>query len=278
MQILKDVASARQFVVAQKLGSKTLGLVPTMGALHAGHLSLMTRCCTENDVAMGSIFVNPIQFNNPTDLAKYPRTLERDVELLESVGCAAVFCPSAEEMYKTPATVALDFGALDKTLEGKFRPGHFSGVGVVVAKLFNILQPHSAYFGLKDYQQFLVVTQLVRDFSFPVKLIGCDIVREADGLAMSSRNQRLTPDERKQAAQIYQTLRHCKNQLLAKDLAELKTDAIENLLQSNIRVEYLELASQANLQTLSRYDSAVPSVLLIAAYVGEVRLIDTLIV
>lgn len=278
MQILKDAASARQFVKAQKHVGKTIGLVPTMGALHQGHMSLMTRCAGENDLTIASIFVNPIQFNNPADLAKYPRTLERDVELLERVGCQAVFCPSAEEMYKMQPKLSLDFGLLDKTLEGKFRPGHFSGVGLIVAKLFNIIQPDAAYFGLKDYQQFLVVSQLVRDLSFPVKLIGCDIVREADGLAMSSRNQRLSADERKRAALLYQVLQRSKTHLEQKTLSVIKSEAETLLSQSKIRLEYLELANRENLEIQTTFSSSTPSILLIAAYVGEVRLIDNLMV
>ena len=278
MRILRDAASAGQFIQGQKANGKQIGLVPTMGALHKGHLSLIHKSSSENDITIASIFVNPIQFNNSTDLAKYPRTLEVDTEMLDGVGCHAVFCPSTEEMYQAQPRISLDFGALDKTLEGKFRPGHFSGVGIVVAKLFNILQPDRAYFGLKDFQQFLVVTQLVRDLSFPVKLVGCDIVRESDGLAMSSRNQRLSPDERKRAMLLNQVLRECQKQLSSKDLFLIKADANKFLAESNIRLEYLELAHRETLEILSQYSPATPSILLIAAYVGEVRLIDNLFV
>jgi len=249
-----------------------------MGALHHGHLNLMGRCVVDNDLSVASIFVNPIQFNNSNDLEKYPRTLERDVELLKSVGCQVVFCPSAEEMYKTRPRISLDFGPLDKTLEGKFRPGHFSGVGIVVGKLFNIIKPDVAYFGLKDYQQFLVVNQLVRDFSFSVKLVGCDIVREPDGLAMSSRNQRLSPDERKIAGQLYHVLHQSRKQLSIKDFLIIKADAEKFLTQNNIRLEYLELAHRETLEIQSQFSPTTPSILLIAAYVGEVRLIDNLFV
>jgi pantoate--beta-alanine ligase len=278
MQILKDVASARHFINAQKRIGKAVGLVPTMGALHHGHATLVTRCAAENEVAVASIFVNPIQFNNPADLAKYPRTLECDIEILENVGCQAVFCPSVEEMYSTQPNLSIDFGSLEKTLEGKFRPGHFSGVGLVVGKLFNIIQPDVAYFGLKDFQQFLIVSQLVRDFSFPIKLVGCDIVREADGLAMSSRNQRLSPSERKKAALLYQALQHVKQGLSSKKISPLKADAAKSLSENGIRIEYLELAKRETLEILSDFDTATPSILLIAGYVGEVRLIDNLFV
>jgi pantoate--beta-alanine ligase len=278
MQILRDIASATEFIRAKKRAGKSIGLVPTMGALHEGHLSLVSRCATENDVAIATIFVNPIQFNNPGDLAKYPRTFERDIELLNSVRCTAVFCPAAEEMYKIQPVISVAFGYLDKILEGEFRPGHFSGVGIVVAKLFNILQPNTAYFGRKDYQQFLVIQQLVRDLSFPLNLVCVDIVREPDGLAMSSRNQRLSSDQRKQAALLFQVLTDVKEQLSKKPLTQLKTAANQKLSAAGIRLEYLELASRENLSVLSEYNSSTASILLIAAFVGEVRLIDNLFV
>jgi pantoate--beta-alanine ligase len=278
MQILRDIASAREFIRAQKRGSKSIGLVPTMGALHQGHLSLVSRCAAENDVAVASIFVNPIQFNNPGDLAKYPRTLERDVELLTSAECSAVFCPSSEEMYNTQPLISISFGALDKILEGEFRPGHFSGVGIVVAKLFNILQPDAAYFGQKDYQQFLIVQQLVHDLSFPLNLVCADIVREPDGLAMSSRNQRLSPEQRKQAAMLFQVLSETKAHLGKRPLSQLKSEATQKLSTVGIRLEYLELAARENLSILLEYNSDIASLLLIAAFVGEVRLIDNLFV
>jgi pantoate--beta-alanine ligase len=278
MQILRDIASASEFIRIQKRAGKSIGLVPTMGALHLGHLSLVSRCATENDVAIASVFVNPIQFNNPGDLAKYPRTLERDVELLAGARCTAVFCPSTEEMYKMQPVLSVAFGHLDKILEGEFRPGHFSGVGIVVAKLFNILQPDTAYFGQKDYQQFLVIQQLVRDLSFPLNLVCADIVRESDGLAMSSRNQRLSSGQRKQAALLFQVLTDTKHQLGKNVFMHLKTEASQKLSAAGIRLEYFELASRENLSILSEYNSNTPSLLLIAAFVGEVRLIDNLFV
>jgi pantoate--beta-alanine ligase len=278
MQILRDTASAAHFTRTQKRAGRTVGLIPTMGALHQGHLKLVERCRNENDITIASIFVNPIQFNNSNDLAKYPRTLERDTALLNGVGCHAVFCPTANDMYPVKPRITLDFGALDKILEGKFRPGHFSGVGIVVAKLFNIIQPDTAYFGLKDYQQFLVVTELVRDFGFHVKLVGCEIVREPDGLAMSSRNQRLSPEDRQKANLIYQVLQKSKTQLDKSDLSLIKSEAEQLLQQQNIRLEYLELANRDTLEILTNFNPSIPSILLMAAYVGEVRLIDNLFV
>lgn len=278
MQILRDIASTINFIRTNKQTGKTLGLVPTMGALHHGHLKLVEQCRSENDVAVASIFVNPIQFNNADDLKKYPRSFETDSAKLKSVGCDAIFCPSVEDMYETQPKITLDFGPLDKILEGEFRPGHFSGVGLVVAKLFNILQPDKAYFGLKDYQQFLVVAQLVRDLSFPIQLVGCDIVRESDGLAMSSRNQRLLPDERQKANLLYQVLQQSKSLLSTRDLSQIKSEVEQMLKLRDIRLEYLELAHRNTLEILSNFNPSVPSILLIAAYVSDVRLIDNLFV
>jgi pantoate--beta-alanine ligase len=278
MRILRDIASASEFIRIEKQAGKSIGLVPTMGALHPGHLNLVSRCATENDVAIASVFVNPIQFNNPNDLAKYPRTLERDIELLISVGCTAVFCPAAEEMYNLQPIISVNFGALEKVLEGEFRPGHFSGVGIVVAKLFNILQPDTAYFGQKDYQQFLVIRQLVRDLSFPLNLVCADIVREPDGLAMSSRNQRLSEEQRKKAALLFHVLAETKALLGKEPLSKLKAEASEKLSAAGVRLEYLELASRETLSILPEYNSSTGSLLLIAAFVGEVRLIDNLFV
>jgi pantoate--beta-alanine ligase len=278
MQILKDVASTRRFIQTQKQAGKTIGLVPTMGALHAGHLNLVSQCVAENNVAVASIFVNPIQFNNATDLAKYPRTLAADTALLKDAGCHAVFCPDAETMYQHKPIVSLDFGLLDKVLEGEFRPGHFSGVGVVVSKLFNILQPDVAYFGQKDFQQFLIIKQLVDDLNFPVKLICADIVREADGLAMSSRNQRLNHEARIQAASIYKMLQSSARQLGIKNFEVIKQEAEAELERQGIRLEYLALADRHTLKTLETFSPAAPSVLLVAVYVGDVRLIDNILV
>jgi pantoate--beta-alanine ligase len=278
MRILRDIASASEFIRTHKRAGKSIGLLPTMGALHQGHLSLVSRSATENDVAITSIFVNPIQFNNPGDLAKYPRTLERDIELLANAGCTAAFCPSAEEMYSSQPVISISFGHLEKVLEGEFRPGHFSGVGIVVAKLFNILQPDTAYFGQKDYQQFLVIQQLVHDLSFPLNLICADIVRESDGLAMSSRNQRLSSEQRKQAALLFQVLSDTKDQLGKKPFTQLKTDASQKLSAVGIRLEYLELAARKDLSILPEYNSSTACLLLIAAFVGEVRLIDNLFI
>jgi pantoate--beta-alanine ligase len=276
MQILRDVTAAGHFIETQRRAGKSVGLVPTMGALHQGHLSLVSRCVAENDVAIASVFVNPIQFNNANDLLKYPRTLDLDTAMLNSVGCHAVFCPTPEEMYAYKPNLTLDFGYLDKILEGQFRPGHFNGVGIVVSKLFNILQPDWAYFGQKDFQQFMIIKQLVQDLSFPVKLVCAEIIREQDGLAMSSRNQRLSQAERQQAPIIYDLLKRTAQNLSLKSLTSLKEEAEKELSNAGLRLEYLALAERDTLKLLDAYSSATPVILLIAAYVGDVRLIDNI--
>lgn len=201
MHIFNTISETQQYLKAQQRAGKTIGFVPTMGALHAGHISLIERAKTENDLAVCSIFVNPTQFNNSDDLKKYPRTLERDCEMLRPVGCDVVFAPSAEEMYPSLPQLKMDFGTLETIMEGKFRPGHFNGVGIVVSKLFNIVKPDKAYFGLKDLQQVAVIRRMVQELSFDLEIIPCPTLRETDGLAMSSRNTRLSPEARALAPQ-----------------------------------------------------------------------------
>ena len=278
MQVFRDIESIQNFIHQQKHAKQTIGLVPTMGALHQGHLSLVEKSLQQTDITIASIFVNPIQFNNPSDLEKYPRTVDDDIGLLENAGCQALFWPSLTAMYAVPPKLKLDFGNLDKILEGKFRPGHFSGVGVVVAKLFNIIQPNVAYFGQKDYQQFLVINKLVDDLNFPIELVCGEIIREADGLAMSSRNKRLSPDDRQKAAEIFRSLSIAKNNLRKRTLVEIKLEIETALNKVGIKLEYVELADRATLNILDQYDPAEPSILLIAAFVGEVRLIDNMFV
>jgi len=276
MEIFKEITSLKAFL-SQKRGSVPIGLVPTMGALHAGHLSLIEASKKENGLTICSIFVNPAQFNNPNDLEKYPRTLERDLEMLKMAGCDVAFAPEAKDMYETEPTIKFDFGDLDKILEGKYRPGHFSGVALVVAKFFNLVQPTIAYFGQKDFQQFKIIQRLVQELKFDLQLKPMPILRESDGLAMSSRNMRLTDSERKKATVLFQSLTEA-NQLLLKgtSISEVKK-AVKQKCESieGVRLEYFELASIENLKSLeSVTDNAI---LLIAAYVGEVRLIDNLL-
>ena len=202
MEIIKSIAQLKSLVAQAREAKKSIGLVPTMGALHAGHISLVNRCVAENEVCVVSVFVNPTQFNDKSDLAAYPRTPEQDAAMLEKAGCDIVFMPEVEEMYPEPDTRQFSFGALEQVMEGPYRPGHFNGVAQIVSKLFYAVEPDLAYFGEKDFQQVAIIREMVKQLQLPVKIVSCPIVREADGLAMSSRNQRLNEEERKKSVLI----------------------------------------------------------------------------
>ena len=278
MEIFNEIKPTRAFLTAQKKQGKSVGLVPTMGALHDGHLELIRISRQENDLTVCSIYVNPAQFNNASDLEKYPRTLASDTALLEAAGCDAIFAPANAEMYSIPSQLHFDMGQLDKILEGEFRPGHFSGVALVVSKLFNIVAPTRAYFGQKDFQQLKVIMKLVEELMFDIELRSVPIVREATGLAMSSRNQRLNAEEKERATVFYRSL------LLAKDLLKKGEsiipvrEKVKQLCESEpaVRLEYFEWVDTVNLKPAENVSSQ--TILLIAGYVGEVRLIDNLIV
>lgn len=262
-----------------KIGNKTLGFVPTMGALHTGHIALIERAKAENDLVACSIFVNPTQFNNPEDLKKYPRTLEADLAMLQAAGCDYVFAPLAADMYPSLPSLKFDFGNLEKILEGEFRPGHFNGVGIVVSKLFHIIKPNKAYFGQKDIQQVAVINSLINDLSFDIELVVCDTVREYSGLAKSSRNRRLSATGSEKAANIYKSLNLGKNLLQeGKSISETKqaiTKFYSELL--DFRLEYYEIVSFENLENLNIYDKSKKSAIVIAAFLEEVRLIDNIV-
>jgi len=261
-----------------KSSGKTIGFVPTMGALHDGHKSLVARSVAENDVCVASIFVNPTQFNNSTDLEKYPRNLEQDAELLQSIGCQLIFAPEPEEIYQpeelnTP--FKFDFGGLDTVMEGEFRPGHFNGVVQIVSKLFQLVQPDKAYFGEKDFQQLAIIHRMVKILNIPVEIIDCPIVRERSGLALSSRNQRLTEEQRKKAVEISKVLSESRNfaaQLSPIELTQWVVELID--LVPGLEVEYYEIVNNITLQPV--YSWTEPSVGCIAVYCGDVRLIDNI--
>jgi pantoate--beta-alanine ligase len=276
MEIFKEVEPIRAFLDFKRRNSvHSIGLVPTMGALHKGHLELIKSSKKENDLTIATVYVNPTQFNNPSDLAKYPRTFEQDVILLNQAGCDILFFPSNEVMYSAANPIKIDFGELDKILEGKFRPGHFSGVGLVVSKLFNIIQPTKAYFGQKDYQQFQVISSLVEQLMFPIKLECVPTVREEDGLAMSSRNLRLTPEMRLKALTLYNSLQLAKNLLLdGIEMTNVREKTVNFFEENEVKLEYIELADRKNLIPLNFVLDPKDSILLISGYVGEVRLID----
>lgn len=278
MRILKTINELISLINELKANNKTIGFVPTMGALHEGHLTLVRQCVAENEVCMVSIFVNPTQFNNKADLEKYPRNVEKDAQLLEEAGCAYVFAPSAEEMYSTDElekTFEFDFGGMDRLMEGKFRPGHFNGVVQVVSKLFKLVQPDKAYFGKKDFQQLAIIHRMVRLMHFPVEVVDCPIVREASGLAMSSRNERLSAAERDTAANIYRILNESRNltdKMSPGELTQWVTDEVNNA--GGLSVEYFDIADRETLITIDRWQPE--SIGCIAVFCGEVRLIDNI--
>jgi pantoate--beta-alanine ligase len=249
-----------------------------MGALHDGHLALIGASRKQNSITICSIYVNPLQFNNPTDLQKYPRNLDQDMKLLGAVGCDAIFCPENDEMYEEQSLLKFDFGVLDKVMEGKYRPGHFSGVALVVSKLFNIVRPDNAYFGQKDWQQFAVIQQVVKELKFELTLHSIPTLRENDGLAMSSRNLRLNDRQRQQATAFYQALLLAQDNLkMGKEIASVRRLVKERVEKTEgMTLEYFEVAESKSLDLLDRIDGAKKPIMCIAGYVGEVRLIDNM--
>jgi pantoate--beta-alanine ligase len=247
-----------------------------MGALHEGHIALVRRARRENDIVGCSIFVNPIQFNNPEDLEKYPRTLDEDLRMLREAGCDLVFVPSAAEMYPEQVTEKFDFGPLENVMEGAFRPGHFNGVAVVVKKLFLIFTPDRAYFGEKDFQQLRVIQALVKMENIPVRIIPCPTVREADGLAMSSRNRRLSKEEREIAPVIYRTMLEVKQKASSMSVSDAKKMAIDRLAKARFIPEYVEIAAVSDLKPIRQWDEKISTRIFVACFLGKVRLIDNL--
>ena len=277
MKIVKGINELKGYLVDSKRNGKRVGLVPTMGALHKGHLSLVERCVRENDICVVSVFVNPTQFNDKHDLETYPRTLEADCALLESAGCDFVFAPSVEEMYPEPDTRTFDFGTVMQVMEGAKRPGHFNGVAQVVSKLFYIVEPDNAYFGEKDFQQIAVIRAMVKQLQIPVRINACPIVREADGLALSSRNTRLTPALRQKAPLIARTLRESKAMAATKSVREV-IDYVVNTLNADpdLEVEYYEIVDGDSLVSIQDWKDTSYAVGCVTVYCGEVRLIDNI--
>ena len=262
-----------------RLHGETLGFVPTMGALHEGHLSLVQLSLGRGAKTLVSIYVNPTQFNNPEDLAKYPNTLEKDLEMLEAMGCDAVFLPTAEMLYPEGLkSRAFSFGCLDLNMEGAGRPGHFEGMATVVTKFFELIQPDFAIFGEKDYQQLCIVRHVVAEENWPVEIVPGPIVREPDGLAMSSRNLRLSEVERREAATIYAVLsKACAEAERFEGVAELKSHCVEALnAVPSLTVEYIECCDEKELQPVAELDPKTPTRLFAAVQCGNVRLIDNL--
>ncbi|MEZ0542253.1 pantoate--beta-alanine ligase [Fibrella arboris] len=279
MHHFNTVDALRHHLTAVRQRGQTIGFVPTMGALHKGHLTLVEQAKSECDVVVCSLFVNPTQFNNPDDLARYPRTLAEDSALLERVGTDVIFSPSVTEMYPEPATLRFNFGELETVMEGASRPGHFNGVGLVVSKLFHMVQPDKAYFGQKDLQQVAVVRRLVRDLTFPLELVRCDTVREADGLAMSSRNRLLSSEERTQAPGLFEALTLAKNRLLDEYSPEQAQAAVRDYLAHRpaFTLDYIEVVHTDTLQPVAELQPPGQTALCIAAQLGKVRLIDNVV-
>lgn len=279
MLIFKTVRSIRHWLAAQRAQGRRIGFAPTMGALHAGHLSLLQAACNDGACAVASIFVNPTQFNDPNDLLKYPRTLESDIRMLIEGGCEALFMPEVAEVYPPDFDPGppLDFGHLSTALEGRFRPGHFDGMATVVRRLLDIVQPDLLYMGLKDFQQQAIVAEMIRRLSLPVVLRPCPTLRETDGLAMSSRNTRLSPSMRAAAPVIFKALQHICEGIRLRHLVELRAEAETLITAAGLRPEYVEICDGHTLQPIEMAPDSDYIVALCAAWAGEVRLIDNLI-
>ncbi len=277
MELIQTIHELRAKLDVLRGERKTIGLVPTMGALHAGHASLVKRAVAENDVVVVSDFVNPTQFNDKNDLAKYPRTLDADCRLLEACGVTFVFAPSVEEIYPEPDTRTFSYAPLDTVMEGKYRPGHFNGVCQIVSKLFLIVEPTRAYFGEKDFQQLAIIREMVRKYPFSLQIVGCPIVREADGLALSSRNARLSGEQRMQALQISKTLFASVDYAKVHSLAETKAFVEKGIEDAEgLRLEYFEIVDGNTLQPVSSWDESGYIVGCITVFCGDVRLIDNI--
>ena len=278
MKIVSTIAELRGCLETLRREGKSIGLVPTMGDLHAGHLSLVKRCLAENDVCVVSDFVNPTQFNDKNDLAAYPHKPESDAALLEKNGCTVLFLPSVEEMYPEPDTRQFRFGALEQVMEGPYRPGHFNGVAQIVSKLFYAVEPDRAYFGEKDFQQIAIVRSMVAQLGLKLEIVSCPIVREADGLAMSSRNARLSDGERRKAVLISKYLFESRDLAASRSLREVKEYVISHINAEDVfRLDYYEIVDGITLQPVADWADSSYIVGCIAVYCGNVRLIDNVI-
>ena len=277
MKVVKKISDLKALVKGYKNENKTVGLVPTMGALHAGHKSLVDRARKENDILVVSVFVNPTQFNNKQDLVTYPRTEEQDCALLEAAGCDIVFMPSVEEVYPEPDNRQFDLGAVAEVMEGAHRPGHFNGVAQIVSKLFAFVEPDRAYFGEKDFQQIAVIRRMVELEGFKLKIVACPIKREDDGLALSSRNVRLTPEQRQLAPNIYRILKESVTFASSHAVAETEKFVVDSLnALPQMEVEYYSIVDALTMQPVTDWNASKAITGCITVYCGEVRLIDNI--
>lgn len=278
MKIVRTVSELKAVISALRQGGRSVGLVPTMGALHAGHASLVSRSVDENEVTVVSVFVNPTQFNDLSDLENYPRTLEADCRLLETLGADVVFAPTPEEVYPEPDTRRFSYAPLDTVMEGAHRPGHFNGVCQVVSKLFSFVEPTRAYFGEKDYQQLAIIRVMTRDQGFDLQIVGCPIVREPSGLALSSRNARLSAEQRQQAVGISRalsaSLAYARTHTVAETRAQVEADIAAS---PGLKLEYYEIVDGDTLQAIDRWtDASRVAVGCATVWCGDVRLIDNI--
>ena len=277
MKVIHTIKDLQAELSVLKAQGKKVGLVPTMGALHAGHASLVKRSVNENEVTVVSVFVNPTQFNDKNDLVKYPRTLDADCKLLEACGATYTFAPSVEEMYPEPDTRQFCYAPLDTVMEGAFRPGHFNGVCQIVSKLFEAVKPHRAYFGEKDFQQLAIIHEMVRQMQFDLEIVGCPIVREEDGLALSSRNARLSAEERENALKISQTLFKSRTFVATHTVSETQKFVEDAIAAApGLRLEYFEIVDGNTLQKVGNWDQTSYAVGCITVFCGDVRLIDNI--
>lgn len=278
MEIITTSSSISSRIEELKKAGKTIGFVPTMGALHEGHLSLVRIASNHCDVVVVSIFVNPTQFNDPKDLERYPRDIQKDAELLSGTPCELIFVPTVHDIYPEPDTRVFDFGLIDRVMEGKYRPGHFNGVAQVVSRLFDIVKPHKAFFGEKDFQQLAVIREMVRQLKLAVEIVACPIVREADGLAMSSRNLLLSEKRRNSAPLIARTLFESCKFAATHNVGDTVKYVIDSVNSSpEMETEYFCIVDGNTLQEVSSWDDSDYIVGCIAVYTGEIRLIDNVV-
>jgi len=279
MQVVKHINELRLVVNDKRKEGLSIGLVPTMGALHQGHLSLVEQAGKQTGFVVVSIFVNPTQFNDQGDLERYPRNLQKDIDFLSQSSCGLIFAPDADEIYPEPDTRQFDFGPLEQVMEGKFRPGHFNGVAQVVSRLFEIVQPDKAFFGQKDFQQMTIIKEMVRKLNLPVEIVSCPIIREADGMAMSSRNMLLSPDERKNAVVISATLFEAVNKAGQLNVQELCRWVIERINENAfLNTEYFEIVNADTLIAVINWEEPGIKVGCIAVHCGSIRLIDNVVI
>lgn len=276
MEVLAKISEIKKVLSGHRCSTgESIGFVPTMGALHQGHTSLVDKAVKENDVVVVSIFVNPTQFNDKSDLKNYPRTPDSDIKLLGESGVHYIYMPLEQEIYPEPDNRIFDFGLLDKVMEGEHRPGHFNGVAQIVSKLFDIVEPHRAYFGQKDFQQLAIIRQLVNLLNFKIDIIPCPIVREKDGLAMSSRNLLLEPSIRQSAPLIFKTLNDARSKVNNFSVKELINWVVTNIDKDhNLTVEYFSLVDSITLQPVLNWNDSESIIGCIAVRAGKVRLID----